>query len=620
MIGNHLILRHMVFSGPKGETAGVTFNMGLNVIYGASETGKSFLLEAIDFMLGSSKPLRDIPERIGYDTIFLGMEESNGALFTLERATAGGKFRYHEGLHTARPQNGIAKTLGHKHNPTNSENLSVFLLKKIGLFGNRVCRNARGETNSLSFRNLAHLCLISEVEIQKKESPVETGQYTSRTVERSIFKLLLTGIDDSAVEPEEETPGKQQSRTAKIEIIDDIIADYRDRLAGLIGEDNNEGDLFEQLQKLVHTLEQKEGALNQSEEQYRELVSRRNTTRLELERESERRGEISELLSRFRLLERHYQSDLVRLEGIHESGTLVSVLNANKCPLCGAKPNEQHTESDCDGNVEAIVQAADAEAGKIKRLLEELKDTVVQLNLDVQTNETFTKKLNAQLEIDRGKLQEINPELETHKSAFADLLNRKSSVEAALRVLTSISELEERRTELESSPDRRHSEKEPLSELPLKTLNSFSNVYEDVLKSWNFPETDRVYFDKPSFDFIISSKHRGARGKGMRALSYAAFTVSLLKFTKLNNLPHPGFSILDTPLLAYREPEGEDDDLRGTDVHLHFYEQLHAISDRQLIVLENVDPPKAIQESGQCTFFSKNPQLGRSGFFPDLEK
>ncbi|MGC1349937.1 MAG: hypothetical protein WA858_09170 [Xanthobacteraceae bacterium] len=34
------------------------------------KTGKSFILEALDFMLGAGADLRDIPERVGYDRIF----------------------------------------------------------------------------------------------------------------------------------------------------------------------------------------------------------------------------------------------------------------------------------------------------------------------------------------------------------------------------------------------------------------------------------------------------------------------------------------------------------------------------------------------------------------------
>ena len=356
MTVNRFILRHLAFTGPRRETAQITFNSGLNVVHGASETGKSFLGEAIDFMLGSSKPLRDIPERVGYETIFLGIEESDGSLFTLERATAGGRFRCYEGLHKARPRDLEAKTLSAKHNPTNHENVSMFLLGKIGLAGKKVRKNARGETNTLSFRNLAHLCLISEGDIQKQGSPIETEQYTSRTTELSTFKLLLTGIDDSAVEPEEAQRSKLLSRTAKIEVVDDLIVENRERLVGLIGEDDDENDLLEQVERLNRTLDRERAALDQSEDEYRAVASRRNEARRALEEARGRRAEIVELLERFQLLDDHYRSDLVRLEGIRESGALVSALDARRCPLCGAEPNEQHLDGDCDGNVEAVIR------------------------------------------------------------------------------------------------------------------------------------------------------------------------------------------------------------------------------------------------------------------------
>src|SRR4029077_10828468 len=124
------------------DQASVTFGHGLNGIYGASETGKSFIVEVLDFMLGASADLRDIPERVGYDRIFLGVEDGEGRSFTLERSTSGGQFRCYEGLHRAEPQVIEAKSLAAKHNPTRPENVSTFLLEKIGLAGKRVRRNA----------------------------------------------------------------------------------------------------------------------------------------------------------------------------------------------------------------------------------------------------------------------------------------------------------------------------------------------------------------------------------------------------------------------------------------------------------------------------------------------
>ncbi len=68
-MGSAITLRHLLLAGPDKDPACITLGPGLNVIYGASETGESFILEALDFMLGSSAELRDIPERVGYNQI-----------------------------------------------------------------------------------------------------------------------------------------------------------------------------------------------------------------------------------------------------------------------------------------------------------------------------------------------------------------------------------------------------------------------------------------------------------------------------------------------------------------------------------------------------------------------
>lgn len=49
------------------------------------------------------------------------------------------------------------------------------------------------------------------------------------------------------------------------------------------------------------------------------------------------------------------------------------------CPLCGAPPEAQDHEADCDGNIDVVVTAADAESRKIDLLRNELRERVDQL-------------------------------------------------------------------------------------------------------------------------------------------------------------------------------------------------------------------------------------------------
>ena len=40
------------------------------------------------------------------------------------------------------------------------------------------------------------------------------------------------------------------------------------------------------------------------------------------------------------------------------------------------------------------------------------------------------------------------------------------------------------------------------------------------------------------------------------------------------------------------------------------------MTDRQVIIIENLDPPATIKARPTTAFFSKNPHQGRYGFFP----
>jgi hypothetical protein len=118
-------------------------------------------------------------------------------------------------------------------------------------------------------------------------------------------------------------------------------------------------------------------------------------------------------------------------------------------------------------------------------------------------------------------------------------------------------------------------------------------------------------------DLVISGKPRTARGKGLRAITQAAFTISLLEYCASKDKPHPGFVILDSPLLSYKEPESAEDDLTGTNLNSNFYRQLLQIKkDRQVIVVENTDPPSDVELGDRVEHFSGLEGEGRFGLFP----
>jgi hypothetical protein len=325
-------------------------------------------------------------------------------------------------------------------------------------------------------------------------------------------------------------------------------------------------------------------------------------------------------VERFSLLDQHYTSDIERLQAIEEGGSLFTILGSSHCPLCGAAPTSHRANEACDGNIEAVVQAARREIAKIEVLRKELATTVRELELEGANFDrrlpNVVQELSAISEAVDGL---ISPTLSKLRGSYSEYSDKRAQVREALALYRNIQDMERRRAELDKDRDDDKAGALASSDIPTTVAHAFAKIVEKVLSEWHFPEAGDIYFDSKSRDLVIAGKSRSAFGKGLRAITHAAFTLSLMTFCRTRNTPHPGFVVLDSPLLAYREPDGTDDDLRGTDLQEQFYTYLESLSaDTQVIVVENTNPPSFIMERDQSLMFSKNPHQGRYGLFPHV--
>ena len=127
-----LTLTHLTFTGTNVAAASVDFSSHVTVIHGPSDTGKSFIVDAIDFVLGA-KELKEIPEREGYSRVLLGLQLPGGEGITLARAVDGGGVALYRSDVRVEPSGPPDETLGAKHSSATSSNVSRFLLQQVGL-------------------------------------------------------------------------------------------------------------------------------------------------------------------------------------------------------------------------------------------------------------------------------------------------------------------------------------------------------------------------------------------------------------------------------------------------------------------------------------------------------
>ncbi|MBR0665432.1 AAA family ATPase [Roseomonas hellenica] len=607
-------LRGLRVTGPGKVDAEIKFAPGLNVISGPSDTGKSYIVETIDFMLGSATSPRQIPESLGYDQAHLAIKALDGRCFTLTRALQGGDFLLAD---SANPGAEPTK-LSARHSATDADNISTFLLRLIDLDQKRLRKNANNELQNLSFRNLAPLILVDEESIIKKSSPVFTGEATQRTVQASLFKLLLTGVDDgSLIAVKKRTIAKAEIE-AQIALLDQLIVDYEDDLKALIADPSDLADQEARLEAAIATSEQ---ALSVERSAFEVQAAARREAWTARERIDLRRAEIEGLNERFALLDQSYGSDLERLEAVAEAGQFFVALAAGPCPLCGA-PAGGHTHEGIphDGDIEKLRTACKAEIAKIRQLRLELAETVADLTGELAALQANAVIARTSFDAADALLREtLAPALSVARAEHTELLETRAQVREARSLVDRTEALRGRRAEAEAALGTAGRATDERPGLPAASVKAFSDSVETLLTAWRFPHEKPVYFDERDQDMVLGSRRRGDQGKGLRALTHAAFTLGLQLAIATLGRSSVGFAVLDSPLVTFREAD-HDDELASDQkvaVKQAFYSDLATrLAASQLIVLENEDPEPALRPRIVMHFFSKQHTQGRYGFFP----
>jgi hypothetical protein len=219
-------------------------------------------------------------------------------------------------------------------------------------------------------------------------------------------------------------------------------------------------------------------------------------------------------------------------------------------------------------------------------------------------------------ELDKIIQKTVAPEVNDFRSSFAEFVEKRASVQKAIDLYIRRDKLESRKLSLQEEGEAKENDVTVKVGVPESDAHALSQKVSTILKAWNFPGEGHVYFDKQASDFVIDGRPRGSRGKGLRAITHAAVSVALLEYCQENGLSHPGFIVLDSPLLAYFKPEGEDDlALQSSDLKERFYDYLvtHHGKESQILIIENQHPPKSMEDRLSMTVFTANPHVGRFG-------
>lgn len=602
--GYLMIIRKIEVAGPGRPVAALSFQNGLNVVAGPSNTGKSYVVDCLKFALGSSEIPKKISQSRGYTEVTVEFELDNGERLVFTRALTAkaptivrGRDDEPISILKGRHQSGLS-------------NISNFFLEKLGL-NDKVLLKGKEEltVQALTLRTLEKIFVVDESRIVSTNSPLGTGQRTEKTLESSLLRTLLTGQDDF--------DAKSQKAVAKSK--KQLLARASHLRAALLMLFPEESKASEPIPKIDHANDYGEQLRLMDEALVQKISSNKNL----FDKKSEYETAISEykgvqyedriMLDQFNLLIEKYESDRSRLGGISQASVYFESYKSQSCPACSqeiAKVIDAEAYERITIGALAEAQKIDNQIYHLKKTIAELEAKIIQNRFDILDFEDELQKINEEIKINiKGRVAEARREGMVYHQQYIEQRER-----AAKLTLYSNSIKEVDRIEAEANSKNTNYE----NKLSSSDVEKFENNVVSIFERWGYLDYHPVKYSSVDRDLMIAESPRAHLGKGYRAITCAAFVIALMD-TIHGSGRHPGFVVLDSPLTTFKQADqdrGDEDESITKDMIYAFYRDLiDSYGDRQIIIFDNQEPDLDLQPMMKYIHFTKNEKLGRPGFF-----
>lgn len=605
---NRFYIEKMVVSGAGHKDSIIDFKPGFNLITGPSNTGKSLVVDCLDYVFGFT-PKPDHPSKIvdnnnGYEKITLHLRTSAGTVI-LERKIGDTKITV----------SGTDDTIEHDTYSTNNsakKSINTVFLQLIGIDKpHKILSSETGNTQSLTWRSILHLFFMRQADIARETSALKAPGSFGKTASPAALLYLLTGQDADNLEKPENPEVSKAKRKALTDYIRDKAersSKRREELEEILSNTGtpNQQDAINTVQEEIATL-QKE--LDTASSESKKIMS-------QIYEQNSKLSECNTVIHNFSVLRRQYQSDIRRLGFIVDGKISMSGMPRKKhCPFCDSEmksvPNPQY------------ITASAAELNKIKRHLSELEEA----QNDIGKQRKFVVDTISVLELQKKDVDTlISEKLNPQFSAF------KEQLEGHLMLMRFAGELEAvRQNETQYKSELFEKETEEVPENPKYNIFSyydydivhgFEEKLVEILSSSKVGGATTARLNMTNFDIEIGGLTKAvSMGGGFCGILNTITALAMSSYLIEHNCKAPGFFTADSPLTQLSEADHIE---QSNTIKLNFVQYLikHA-SERQVIIIEQKKrmpfiPQEDSEKHIHVIEFSRNKLSGRYGFLNDV--
>lgn len=554
------------------EDSTMDFSPGVNLIVGASDTGKSAVLRSIKFMFGGDKPFDQKAK--GFNRIVMVLQTMKGEI-TLSRYIGRNRITVESdvpGVLTGVFSTDYPKDENKDKQPTS---ISRFWFSLYGIPGDpMIIWRMVGDRKHLTMKTILRSFYLDENDIDNPDSVILPPRESTQVHFLSAMLYFLTGEEYS----EQKLYDTNAISKAKREAVELFAHDRIASLSKLRNDAEKELKRFDGID-VESKLEQSLAQLTATEDSLQEAFTRQKSLSEALSSYNDEEAELTLILSRNRELATQYRGDIDRLVFLTEGDKLLSNQPANtSCPFCHNKIEPISRPS--------YVASNRAELARITRQAEGLseseKDVMERLRL-----------VRGEITSAKGEINRLQSMITKQLSPLADQLRRDIvtyrhyiQVKNTYELYQQISRDEQ---ETLNAPEYQAKEPDtvfkPRDHFPIGFVSDMGVIAAEILTKANYRGFNVVEFLFQPFDLLINGvTKQEEHGKGYNSFINTVMGLTMRRYYIDHAKYNPGLFIVDTPFHGFDEGKVIKE---ASMVHGLFDYLINQNGTGQIIVVEN---------------------------------
>ena len=617
-----------------------SFDTGLNIIAGPISTGKTSILEFIDYCFGATSHPEHIEIQNKVRSVLLECEV-NGDVFVIERPlfTSARKAIIHE-CSIANLDKEHTSQLVQARQIKGQESISSYLLKKLGSFQlllKEAPTKDSSDVDMMSFRDLMWFCFMPHARLDNKQllfENVPMKRIKLHQVFDVIFKMHANELGQLSLQiksMENELTSLSGEIKTLVGFLNERRVPSRDNLEERLQSlSRSESELADRLRTITETLKGESDVAQQLREQLSKVDDEIRQL-LVVKRDREK------LLKRLLPLRGQYSEDIKKLQFLQEAKTIFDPLGLIRCPYC-LELIEKKEAGYCNLCGRSM-KAKPSESFDIKKEIRTIETKLRELNQFVHETDKEVDEIKSQLDdknldsrnirsrLDEAMKEYVSPYVSERDSVVGELNRVRQQIQDIgnqLNLHKGIETRIDRRNKVEGNLKQKEEELEA-ERLKVKNreelIEKVSERFGEILKTACFPKLENPLIDSNLVPHVRGLGYRKIGSGGATTLLSLSWFLSIFENAIEHDGSHPGFVLIDSPQknIGMRE-EVEEDEFRDAKIieglYHHIIEKASEYDgNAQWIIVDN-EPPQ-IADKFIAVRFTRNKDNPPYGLIDD---